>query len=112
MDKGLANKLFLTRKFFIIQMNSSDTMEQHLNKLGAMAKELVAIGTPIPTKVKVTIMFMSLPESYQNFITSLESLQSIDPKKLTWVIIATRLLNEKLMRKEKLGLLNHLQKLC
>ncbi len=34
VDKGLTNKLFLTRKFFTTQMNLNDTMEQHLNKLG------------------------------------------------------------------------------
>jgi hypothetical protein len=87
-------------------------MEQHLNKLGAMVKELVAIGAPILAKVKVMVLLMNLPESYQFFVTSLESLKFIDPKKLTWVVVTTRLLNEKLMRKEKLGPLSHLHKLC
>jgi hypothetical protein len=112
MDKGLAKKLFLTRKLFMTQMNSSDTMEQHLNKLGAMAKKLVAIGTPIPIEVKVMVLLMHLLESYQFFVTSLESLESIDPNKITWVVITTRSLNEELMRKEKLGPLNHIHKLC
>jgi hypothetical protein len=31
----------------------------------------------------------------------LESLESFDLKKLTWEVVATRLLNEKLMKKEK-----------
>ncbi len=47
---------------------------------------------------------MSLPESYEVLVTSLESLESIDPNKLTWEIVATRLLNEELMRREKVGL--------
>ncbi len=57
-------------------------MEQHLNKLGAMAEELDAIGTTIPPKVKIMVLLMSLPESYEFLITSLESLESIDPEKL------------------------------
>jgi hypothetical protein len=77
-----------------------------------MAKELVAIGAPIPIEVKVMVMLMNLPESYQFLVTSLESLNSIVPKKLTWVVVTTRLLNEELMRKETLGPLSHLQKLC
>lgn len=38
VDKGLINRLFLTRKFFTLHMNPIDTREQHLNKLRAMAK--------------------------------------------------------------------------
>jgi hypothetical protein len=34
-------------------MDPSDKMEQHLNKLGTMAKDLNDIGTFIPVKVKV-----------------------------------------------------------
>jgi hypothetical protein len=63
-------------------MNPTNTMEQHLNKLGAMAKRLDATGTTIPLKVKIMVLLMSLPESYEFFVTSLESLKSIDPKKL------------------------------
>ncbi len=74
-------------------------MEKHLNKLGAMVKELDIIGAPIPLKVKVAILLMSLLESYK--FTFLKLLESIDPKKLTWEVIATRLLNEDLTRKKK-----------
>jgi hypothetical protein len=78
-------------------------MEQHLNKLGPMAEKLDAIGALILAEVKVMVMLMSLPESYQFLIMSLESLESINPKKITWAVVATMLLNEKLMKKEKYG---------
>jgi hypothetical protein len=39
VDKGLANKIFLVCKFFMSQMDPLEMMEQHLNKLGAMANE-------------------------------------------------------------------------
>ncbi len=55
-------------------------MEQQLNKLGAMAEELDAIGTTIPFKVKIMFFLMSLPKSYEFLVTSLESFESIDPK--------------------------------
>lgn len=76
-------------------------MEEHLNKLGTMVKELDTIGASIPPKVMVMVLLMSLLESYK--FTFLKLLKSIDPKKLTWEVIAIKLLNEKLTRKEKLG---------
>jgi len=53
VDKVLMNTLFLTRKFFTSQMGPNDRMEQHLNKLKTMAKDLNAIGAPILVRVKV-----------------------------------------------------------
>ncbi len=101
VDKGLTNRLFLTRKFFSSQMALGDSMEEHLSKLGAIVKELDVIGATIPEEVKVMVFLMALPQSYEYLVTFLESLESFDLKKLTWEAIATRLLNEKLMRKEK-----------
>jgi hypothetical protein len=43
------------------------------------------------------VLFISLPNNYQNLITKLEILQLVD---WTWDV-STRLLNEKLMKKEK-----------
>jgi hypothetical protein len=63
-------------------MNPSDTVEQHFNKLGAMVEKINAIKTIILVEVKVMVLLMSLPKNYEFPITSLESLESIDPKKL------------------------------
>jgi len=46
---------------------------------------------------------MSLPKSCEFLVIFLESLGSINLKKLTWEVVTTRLLNEELMRKEKFG---------
>jgi DNA primase large subunit len=64
VDKGLANKIFLIKKFFMSQMNHNDIMEQNVNKLGAMVKELDAIRTSILDEIKVVVFLMSLPKSY------------------------------------------------
>jgi hypothetical protein len=64
-------------------MNPTDTMmEPHLNKLGAMAKELDAIGATILPEVKVMVFLMNIPESYEFIVIFLESLESINPKNL------------------------------
>jgi hypothetical protein len=75
-------------------MNSNETMEQHVDKLNIMVEELDAIGAKVPLKVKVLIFLMSLPNSYQLLIMSLESYEST---KLIWEVVTTRLLNEEFM---------------
>jgi hypothetical protein len=73
-------------------------MEQHLNKLGAMADELDAIEVAIPKEIKVMVLFMSLPKSYQTLFNYLESSKVEDR---TWQNVNTRLFNKDSMRKEK-----------
>jgi hypothetical protein len=79
-------------------MNFSETMEQHINKLNVMAKELEAIVTKVPLKVKVMVFLLSLLNSYKFLIMSLESYEST---KLTWEVVITRLFNQELIRKER-----------
>jgi hypothetical protein len=55
VDKGFINRLFLTRKFFTSEMNPTNTMEQHLNKLITMVHELDAIGATNLLKVKFMV---------------------------------------------------------
>ncbi len=76
-------------------------MEEHLSKLGAIIKELHVIKATIPEKVKIMMLLMSLPQSYEYLVTFLESLESFNLKKLTQEVVTTRLLNEELMKKEK-----------
>jgi hypothetical protein len=82
-------------------MAFKDPMEEHLSKLGAIAKELDVIGIAILDDIKVIMFLMSLPQSYEYLVTFLEFLESFDPKKLTWETIEIRLLNEELMIMEK-----------
>jgi hypothetical protein len=86
VDKGLVNKIFQTKKFFMLQMNHNYTMEQHANKLGAMVEEINAIKATILDKIKVMVLFMSLPKSYQYLITMLETLK---PKYFIWDNVST-----------------------
>jgi len=79
------------------QMGPPDTMEVHLNKLATMANELEAIEATILDEVKMMVLLKSLPNNYQNLITTLETLRLID---WTWDV-STRLLNEELMKREK-----------
>ncbi len=55
LDNGLTNRLFLTRRFLTSQMNFSETMEQHINKLNAMVEKFEAIEIKVPLEVKVMV---------------------------------------------------------
>lgn len=98
VDKGLANKIFLTWKFFMFQMGPTNTMEVHLNKLTTVADELETIRGVVPDEVKVMVLLISLSDIYQNLITTLRKIQ---PTNWTWDVVNMRLLNEELMNWEK-----------
>lgn len=55
LDNGLMNILFLTRRFLTSQMNFSETMEQHINKLNTMVEKFEAIEIKVPLEIKVMV---------------------------------------------------------
>ncbi len=73
-------------------------MEVDFNKLVAMVDELNAIDVVVFDEVKVMVLLISLLENYQNLITTLENYQLGN---WMWDMVSTRLLNEKLMRREQ-----------
>jgi hypothetical protein len=97
LDRGLTNRLFSMRRFFICQMGSNETMEQHVDKLSRMVQEFDAIKAKVPLEVKAMVLLMNLPNSYKLLVMSLESYQST---RLTWEVVITKLLNEKLMTRK------------
>jgi hypothetical protein len=66
VDKGLANKIFLTRNFMFL-ISPTNIMEVHFNKLEA-------IEMPIQDEVKIMVLLISLFDNYQNVITTMETL--------------------------------------
>ncbi len=61
-------------------MALGDSMEEHLNKLGAIVKELDVIKATIPEEVKIMVLLMSLPQSYEYLVTFFEFLEFFDLK--------------------------------
>ena len=94
--KGLARKLFLRRKFFTIQLQERDSMQQHINKVMTLAEQLEGIGAPVNDEDIAMTLLCSLPESYENLIIALES-RADD---LTAEFVQARLLQEETRRKE------------
>jgi hypothetical protein len=94
--KGLANKLYLRRKFLTVKMEEGDGMQAHINKVKTMAQQLTAIGAPVADEDIIVTLLYSLPENYESLIVALESRADA----LTLEFITARLLHEEARRKE------------
>lgn len=106
-DAGWANRMTLMRKFITLQMDEDSPMQDHINKLTELAQSLKDIGIDIDDMLRMTVLLASLPSSYENLVTAIES--HIDSKTVNQdgVILSTpdfdyvtrRLLNEEQRRR-------------
>ena len=94
--KGLANILFLKRKFFTIKMQESDDLLQHINKVKTLADQLEALDVTVMEGDIVMTLLESLPSSFENLIVAMETK---DIKELTLTYVTSRLMHE-VTRKE------------
>jgi hypothetical protein len=95
--KAISNKLFLRRRFFTIKMQKGDDMLVHINMVKALADQLCSIEVNITDENVYMVLFMSLPPSFNNLVTSLESMSTKD---VDLQFIVVRLLHEVSKRKE------------
>jgi hypothetical protein len=95
--KTMSNKLFLRRRFFTIKMQEGDDMLLHINTMKALADQLRSIEVNITDEDVYMVLFMSLPPSFDNLVTSLESMCT---KYVDLQFIVARLLHEMSKRKE------------
>jgi hypothetical protein len=95
--KTIGNKLFLRRRFFTIKMQEGDDMLMHINTVKALADQLRSIEVNITDEDVYMVLLMSLPPSFNNLVTSLESMSTKD---VDIQFIVARLLHEVSKRKE------------
>jgi hypothetical protein len=95
--KTIGNKLFLRRRFFTIKMQEGDDMLVHINTVKALADQLCSIEVNITDEDVYMVLLMSLPPSFDNIVTSLESMSMKD---VDLQFIVARLLHEVSKRKE------------
>ncbi len=95
--KTIGNKLFLQRRFFTIKMQEGDDMLVHINMVKALADQLRSIEVNITDEDVYMALLMSLPPSFDNLVTSLESMSTKD---VDLQFIIARLFHELSKRKE------------
>ena len=66
-------------------------MIEHVNDLKTLAERLEALGDPVTEKDLVMTLMTSLSETYNNLITTLETVKE---NELTWEYVRDRVLSE------------------
>jgi hypothetical protein len=100
--KIIGNKLFF-RRFFTIKMQKGEDLLVHINMVKALADQLHSIEVKIEDEDVYMVIFMSLPPSFDNLVTSLESMSTKD---VDLQFIVVRLLHEVSKRKESENMKN------
>ena len=90
-EKSLSRKIKYRRQLYALRKGKEITMTEHINKLKTIAEHLEALDDAVLEKDLVMILISSLPEDYNNLITTLETLNE---EKLTWEYVRDRILTE------------------
>jgi len=76
--KTIGNKLFLRRRFFTIKMYKGEDLFMHINMVKAFVNQLRSIEVNIEDEDVYMVLFMNLPPSFDNLVTSLDSMSTKD----------------------------------
>ena len=88
----------LNRKFYAASMKEGADLMQHLTHTTSLAEQLREINEEISSKKFATVVLGSLPDSYDNFLTSLNARSADD---LDWENVKGLLIEEYMKRTEK-----------
>ena len=88
----------LNRKFYAASMKEGADLQEHLTYMTSLAEQLREMKEEISSKKFATVVLGSLPESYDNFLTSLNARNADD---LDWENVKGLLIEEFLKRAEK-----------
>ena len=90
-EKTLSTIIHWCRKLYSARMSNAAGMEAHLNNIKTISYHLEALDDAVVEKDLVMILISSLPESYDNLITTLETLKH---EQLTWTYVRDRCMAE------------------
>ena len=88
----------LNRKFYAASMKEGADLMQHLTHMTSLAEQLRELKEEIPSRKFATVVLGSLPDSYDNFLTSLNARSADD---LDWENIKGLSIEEYMKRSEK-----------
>ena len=92
----VANRLFLKKQYFRMVMKGGATITQHIKGMKELTDKLAAVKAPIAEEDQIVTLLGSLPSSFDNVVTALES--RLDD--LTLEFVHQSLLNEEQKRTE------------
>ena len=71
MSKSLTNKLLLNNKLYGLKMTEGSALDQHINVFNQIISDLNRVDVKFEEKDMELILLNSLPESYDNLVTTL-----------------------------------------
>ena len=88
----------LYKRFYAAKMEENGDLLKHITEMTSLAEQIKEMKEEISSKKFAIIMLASLPESYDNFLTSLNARNADE---LDWSIIKGPLTEEYMKRKDK-----------
>ena len=88
----------LTRRFYAAKMDEKGDIMKHITEMTSLAEQLREMKEEVSNKKFAIVMLGSLPESYDNFLTSLNARNADD---LDWTSIKSLLVEEHMKRQDK-----------
>ena len=95
-EKTLSKQINAKKQLFNLKLEPGGNMVQHVNRMKTLSERMQALGDPVSDRDLVMLLFVSLPEGYNNLVTTLETLSD---EKLTWEYVRDRAITEYERRK-------------
>ena len=90
-EKSLSKKIFYRRKLYAARLQKGMDIMAHINGLKTIAEHLESVDDAVVDKDLTMILISSLPDDYNNLITTLET---VSEEKLTWAYVRDRVIHE------------------
>ena len=71
MKKSLANRLYLKKKLYTLQMDDTKEMRKHLDDFNKIILDLNGIGVKIEEEDQTILLLSSLPKEYEHFVDTM-----------------------------------------
>ena len=88
----------LSRRFYAAKMQEDDDLQDFITRMTSIAQELKELKEEISDKKFATTILGALPESYEHFLMSFNTLSADE---LTWDLVKNLITEEYLKRKER-----------
>lgn len=93
--KSIAGQLLLRKQLLTMKMSDGASMSEHFLHFDKSVRELKSIGAKMEEMDVICHLLLTLPKSYDNLVTALETM---NPKDLTLEFVKSRLLDENVKR--------------
>ena len=90
-EKTLTRIIAYRKQLYSARMAPGSSMVDHVNHLKTISERLESLEDSVAEKDLVMILISSLPESYNNLVTTLETLKM---EELTWEYVRDRVISE------------------